>query len=130
MAKPLDESTLEACRILADAVRRERVSGVVEFIQLERSLGIAIEERTQSALATADDVFRALDQDVRKTIAGTALGIAQATVKKSRGAPAKPTEEDPVTLTRPPRPLRRPRQPSGIPALLAAVNRMNQTRDR
>ena len=53
----LDDLTVEAVHILADAVRRERVPGIVEFGVLDRALTAVAVEPTRENLTVADGVF-------------------------------------------------------------------------
>jgi hypothetical protein len=131
MALPLDAPTIDACRILADAVRRERVPDEAAFRRLERSLVVVITQKTDAALAAADGAFRALDGGVRATIAGTAIDLAQTVAEERRQAreaeaAAPPVLEVPVTEAPVPRGPRKPRPPGSLPALLSAVNRVRQ----
>lgn len=120
-----DPATIDACRILANAVHQVRVPGIVEFGLIERSLDMVVREHSQTAFTTADGAFRTLDRDSRKAIAGTAIGMAHATVaeRKKAATPAsaiiaeEPVAEAVTTTRRLPR-----RPPSGLPALLTAIN--------
>ncbi|HYH39385.1 MAG TPA: hypothetical protein VD860_14275 [Azospirillum sp.] len=108
----LDAEMVEAIRVLTDAVRRERVPGVIEFRQLERALEEAVAQGTEEHLAEAASVFHALDGDFRTRIVNRARALAQAVVDKRHGAPSEPP------LTAGPRP-----QPSaGASPFLAALN--------
>ncbi|WP_431857508.1 hypothetical protein [Azospirillum sp.] len=110
----LDAEMVEAIRVLTDAVRRERVPGVIEFRQLERALEQAVAQGTEEHLAEAASVFHALDGDFRSRIVNRARALAQAVVDKRHTAAA----DAPPPLTAGPRP-----QPSvGASPFLAALN--------
>ncbi len=125
---PLDRETVEAIQILADAVRRERVPGVVEFRQLERALEQAAEQATEEPLAEAASVFQTLDGDLQARIAASAQTLAQ-TVVEQRATPAveePPAEAAPETEAAP-KPVQKPAVPrsgrvQGASPFLAALN--------
>lgn len=109
----LDAEMVEAIQVLTDAVRRERVPGVIEFRQLERALEQAVAQGTEEHLAEAASVFHALDGDFRTRIVNRARALAQAMVDKRHGAAAQTPP-----LTAGPRPL----QSAGASPFLAALN--------
>lgn len=115
----LDAETVKAIQVLTDAVRRERVPGVIEFRQLERALEQAVAQRTEEHLAEAASVFHAMDGDFRSRIVNRARALAQAVVDKRRTTAA----EAPPPLTAGPRP---PQSPGASPFLAA----LNQSRPR
>lgn len=86
----LDAETIEAIQVFTDAVRRERVPGVVEFRQLERALEMAIVQGTSEHLTEAASVFHALDHDLRARIVNRARTMAQAVVERRHTAAAPP----------------------------------------
>lgn len=124
----LDAETVEAIQVLTDAVRRERVPGVIEFRQLERALEEAVAQGTEEHLAEAASVFHAMDGDFRTRIVARARALAQSVVEKRHAAPAEPRPPEPRSpepppLTAGPRP---PQSPGASPFLAA----LNQSRPR
>lgn len=63
MPTPFDDNMVEAIRLLTDAVKTERVPGIVEFRLLERALEEVARNPTTTLLAHASAAFRALDRD-------------------------------------------------------------------
>ncbi|NYZ11257.1 hypothetical protein HL658_01740 [Azospirillum sp. RWY-5-1] len=63
MPTPFDDTMVEAIRLLTDAVKTERVPGIVEFRLLERALEEVARNPTTTLLAHASAAFRALDRD-------------------------------------------------------------------
>lgn len=120
---PLDPETVEAIRVLTDAVRRERVPGVIEFRQLERALEQAVAQGTGEHLAEAASVFHALDGDFRTRIVARARALAQAVVDKRRSAAATVPADGEPPLAAGPRP---PLAQNASPFLAA----LNQSRPR
>jgi hypothetical protein len=119
----LDAETVEAIQVLTDAVRRERVPGVIEFRQLERALEEAVAQGTGERLAEAASVFHAMDGDFRTRIVARARALAQAMVDKRHAAPPEPRSQEPPPLTAGQRP---PQSPGASPFLAA----LNQSRPR
>lgn len=115
---PLDPETVEAIRLLADAVRRERVPGIIEFRQLERALEQALAQGTEERLAEASSVFHTLDGDFRTRIVARARTLAQAVVEQRHAATAE--------LPPPAPPAAAPRAQGASPFLAA----LNQSRGR
>ena len=112
---PLDAETVKALEVLTDAVRRERVPGVVEFRQLERALEHALIQGSGEHLAEAASVFHAMDSDFRTRIVNRARALAQAVVDKRRtDAPATPEPPSPAAGAHRPQ--------SGASPFLAALN--------
>jgi hypothetical protein len=122
---PLDHETVEAIKVLTDAVRRERVPGVVEFGQLERALEQAARQATEEHLAEAASAFHALDGDFQTRIVSRAQTLAH-TVVEQRRAPAAAAPESPVPLPAPaPAPksaVPRSSRVQGASPFLAALN--------
>lgn len=58
-----DDNMVEAIRLLTDAVKTERIPGIVEFRLLERALEEVARNPTTTLLAHASAAFRALDRD-------------------------------------------------------------------
>lgn len=114
---PLDAETMEAIQVFTDAVRRERVPGVVEFRQLERALEMAIVQGTSEHLNEAASVFHALDRDLRSRIVNRARAMAQAVVDRRHGGAAPPPDGG-VPLT----PGQRPPLAQNASPFLAALN--------
>lgn len=118
MAIPNDERTSEAIEILRDAVKTERVPGVVEFGLLDRALAAVREAPTEANLALADAAFRALAEGVRLRVADRALADARFVAEERK-------EQSSNAVTQIPHPRRRvERDTSGLPPLLRAVNRL------
>lgn len=133
MPTPLDDLTVEAVRVLTDAVRRERVPGIVEFGVLERALSAVTVEPTRENLTVADSVFDTLDSSLQQSIADRAIVIARDVVAE-RHAPVtlevtpvrapSPPEQAPATSAKP------AGQRAGLTPLLSALNRVRQTPSR
>ncbi|HYD68202.1 hypothetical protein [Azospirillum sp.] len=105
-----EDTTEDALRVLADAVHRERVPGIVEFRLLEHALETATVTPTAENLALAAAAFDALDHDFRQRIIDRAHGLAHAVADQRR------------TTTKPD-PGRPARSPQGLASpLLAALN--------
>ncbi len=131
---PLDRETVEAIQILTDAVRRERVPGMVEFRQLERALEQAAEQATEEQLAEAASVFQTLDGDFQARIAASAQALAQ-TVVEQRGTAAveEPPAEAAPEPEAAPKPVQKPAVPrsgrvQGPSPFLAALNQSRPRR--
>ncbi|WP_448189741.1 hypothetical protein [Azospirillum sp. sgz301742] len=118
----LDRETVEAIQVLTDAVRRERVPGVVEFRQLERALEQAAEQATEEHLAEAASAFRALDGDFQTRIITRAHTLAR-TVVEQRHAPAAASETPAAAPASAPKaPAPRASRVQGASPFLAALN--------
>ncbi|NYZ16446.1 hypothetical protein HL658_28215 [Azospirillum sp. RWY-5-1] len=102
-----DQQGLRAIRVLAEAVRRERVPGVVEFRLLTGFLEKAIDDSSDEELDLASAAFDALDVEFRRRIADRALVLAD----QERG--------DRPTIDRSPPPPRRAKAATGF---LTALN--------
>jgi len=122
MAKATDERTSEAIDILRDAVKTERVPGVVEFGILDRALSAARAAPTEANMALADAAFRALDEGVRLRVVDRALADARIVVEERKGGRSDAVTQIPVTRRR------GERDTSGLPPLLRAVNRLRDTK--
>lgn len=108
---PLDREMVEAIHVLTDAVRRERVPGVVEFRQIERALEQAAEQATQEHLAEAASAFHALDGDFQTRIISRAQTLARIVVEQ-RHAPAAAAM---ASVTAPPESALAPATPQAPP---------------
>lgn len=129
MPKKDDPALLSAVQVLADAVRRERIPGVVEFRQLEDALKEIASEPSDNRWATADAAFNALDPDLRQRVADRAQQLAYKEAKTRRSAPAesvpaqKPPPPNPAAQSAPvQQPPPAPKKPSASP-FLNALNR-------
>lgn len=125
----LDREMVEAIQVLADAVRRERVPGVIEFRQLERALEQAVAQGTEEHLAEAASVFHTLDDDFRTRIVARARTLAQAVVDQRHAVTAElPPPHEPALLKDGPLKAgpRPPRSQAASPFLAA----LNQSRPR
>ncbi|BAI76021.1 hypothetical protein AZL_d01950 (plasmid) [Azospirillum sp. B510] len=132
----LDRETLEAVGVLARAVERERVPGVLECRLLANALRRTLDSGGERELTEASRVFRTLDIDLRERIVSRARLEAQQTRDQVRKAGAKgpeaagqPAEEEVVTLEIPALdipaiPARRPAEPKDRAGtnFLAALN--------
>jgi hypothetical protein len=81
-----DNSADDAIRVLADAVHRERVPGIVEFHLLERALETASVAPSTENMALAAAAFHALDPDLRQRIIERARSLAHAMADQRREA--------------------------------------------
>lgn len=133
MPKKDDPDLLNAVQVLADAVRRERIPGVVEFRQLEDALKEIAAEPSDNRWATADAAFSALDPDLRQRVADRAQQLAYKEAKTRRGAtpplnsptppPAAQSAPAGAPAKQPPAPpAPAPKKPSASP-FLNALNR-------
>lgn len=102
-----DDDTIRSIRVLAAAVERERVPGVVEFRLLADALDRALADRDHDELERAAVAYGALDVEFRRRIAERARALATA------------VRADPTMVEAPRRPAEQPRAPTG---LLAALN--------
>jgi len=119
----LDRETLEAVGVLARAVERERVPGVLECRLLANALKRTLDSGRENELTEASRVFRTLDAELRDRI------VARARVEAQQArAQAKATETDAgrdvVTQEIPALPARRAAEPKGRAGtnFLAALN--------
>lgn len=124
-----DPDLLNAVQVLADAVRRERIPGVVEFRQLEDALKEIASEPSDNRWATADAAFNALDPDLRQRVADRAQQLAYKEAKTRRSAPAESAPPlnapapNPAAQSAPAKqPPPAPKKPSASP-FLNALNR-------
>lgn len=132
MPKKDDPALLNAVQVLADAVRRERIPGVVEFRQLEDALKEIASEPSDNRWATADAAFNALDPDLRQRVADRAQQLAYKEAKTRRSATpplSAPAQSPPATNTgaqsapaKQPAPPPPPKKASASP-FLNALNR-------
>jgi len=122
MAKATDGRTSEAIDILRDAVKTERVPGVVEFGILDRALSAARAAPTEANMALADAAFRALDEGVRLRVVDRALADARVVVEERKGSRSDAVTQIPATRRR------GERDTSGLPPLLRAVNRLRDVK--
>ena len=126
MPGTLDRETLEAVGVLARAVERERVPGVLECRLLANALKRTLDSGRENELNEASRVFRTLDAELRDRI------VARARVEAQQArAQAKATEtvesdasRDVVTQEIPAIPARRAAEPKGRAGtnFLAALN--------
>lgn len=127
MPKNDDPDLLNAVQVLADAVRRERIPGVVEFRQLEDALKEIAVEPSEDGWATAGAAFNALDPDLRQRVADRAQQLAYKEAKTRRGEAAPPAAMNPAANNPPaPQPAAptpaAPKKPAASP-FLNALNR-------
>ncbi|CAO3439433.1 hypothetical protein [Azospirillum endophyticum] len=122
----LDRETLEAVGVLARAVERERVPGVLECRLLANALRRTLDSGQERELTEASRVFRTLDSDLRERIVARARVEAKETRAQAKGAEtaAKPDGRDVVTQEIPAIPARRAPEPKGGAGtnFLAALN--------
>lgn len=120
MAQDRDQDTSHAARVMADAVRVERIPGVIEFGILERALIDIAENPTDETISLAESVFQVLERDIRRRITDRALAIAHTVANERTGRAAR----EPVT-TEPAAPRRDQRAPARTPSgLLSVLNRI------
>ncbi|WP_042702686.1 hypothetical protein [Azospirillum sp. B506] len=132
----LDRETLEAVGVLARAVERERVPGVLECRLLANALKRTLDSGGERELTEASRVFRTLDADLRERIVARARVEAQQTRAQAKvagltaaGTAAAETtaiaaDQDAVTQEIPAMPTRRVSEPKGHAGtnFLAALN--------
>lgn len=126
-----DPDLLNAVQVLADAVRRERIPGVVEFRQLEDALKEIGEDPNDIRWATADAAFNALDPDLRQRVADRAQQLAykEAKVRREGVGPvvAKPPAATTAAAAAAPVTKQQTTQPTaqktGASPFLSALNR-------
>lgn len=85
----LDRETLEAVGVLARAVERERVPGVLECRLLANALKRTLDSGRERELTEASRVFRTLDVDLRERIVARARLEAQQTRAQTKGTQMK-----------------------------------------
>lgn len=107
---------MEAIRLLTDAVKTERIPGIVEFRLLERALEEVARNPTTTLLAHASAAFRALDRDHQILVVKRAEAMAHRAADLRRmtnftmdGAHGKPAP-------------RQPRQKKSASPFLSALN--------
>ena len=130
MPKNDDPDLLNAVQVLADAVRRERIPGVVEVRKLEDALKEIAVDPSENGWATAGAAFNALDPDLRQRVADRAQQLAYKEAKTRRGEAAAPAAASPAANASPaaksppapPPPAPPPKKPAASP-FLAALNR-------
>lgn len=86
MPNPFDDNMVEAIRLLIDAVKTERVPGIVEFRLLERALEEVARNPTTTLLAHASAAFRALDRDHKNHVMRRAEAMAHQAADRRRTA--------------------------------------------
>ena len=84
----LDRETLEAVGVLARAVERERVPGVLECRLLANALKRTLDSGQERELAEASRVFRTLNTDLRERIVARARVEAQQARAEAKGKTA------------------------------------------
>ncbi|MBP2297614.1 hypothetical protein [Azospirillum picis] len=89
----LDRETLEAVGILARAVERERVPGVLECRLLASALHRTLESGRESDLGEASRIFRTLDSELRDRIVTRSRLEAHQARRRTAAAVAKPVAE-------------------------------------
>lgn len=100
MIRDDDPDTLSALQVLTDAVRRERIPGVVEFRQLEDALKDVATDPTGNRWASADAAFNALEPDLRQRVADRANQLAvKEAENRRRGMGASPAVTGGVPLS-------------------------------
>lgn len=122
----LDRETLEAVGVLARAVERERVPGVLECRLLANALKRTLDSGRENELTEASRVFRTLDADLRDRIVARARVEAQQARAQAKTAETAGTDasRDVVTQEIPAIPARRAAEPKGRAGtnFLAALN--------
>ncbi|HEY0835754.1 MAG TPA: hypothetical protein VGE72_17760 [Azospirillum sp.] len=110
----LDDGTLQAIQVLAAAVERERVPGIVEFHQTADALSRAYASRSPEDLEYAVTAFDSLDREFRARIVERAQTIAR--TERGRLPVPVPPKAAPSRVARP------TRRPSGGTGFLGALN--------
>ncbi|CAO3404631.1 hypothetical protein [Azospirillum palustre] len=122
----LDRETLEAVGVLARAVERERVPGVLECRLLANALKRTLDSGRENELSEASRVFRTLDAELRDRIVARARVEAQQARAQAKAAETVETDasRDVVTQEIPALPARRGAEPKGRAGtnFLAALN--------
>ncbi|HYH18301.1 MAG TPA: hypothetical protein VD995_06750 [Azospirillum sp.] len=111
----LDDGTLQAIQVLAAAVERERIPGIVEFHQTADALSRAYASRSPEDLEYAVTAFDSLDRELRTRIVERAHAIAR-TERGRLPIPAPPASV-PARAARPAR-----RTSGGATGFLSALN--------
>jgi hypothetical protein len=111
----LDRETLEAVGVLARAVERERVPGVLECRLLANALKRTLDSGRERELTEASRVFRTLDVDLRDRIVARARMEAQQTRAQAKAAvaPDSSVDREVVTQEIPALPVWRVSDPKG-----------------
>lgn len=111
----LDRETLEAVGVLARAVERERVPGVLECRLLANALKRTLDSGRERELTEASRVFRTLDVDLRERIVARARVEAQQARAQAKAAAAPDTaiDREEVTQEIPALPAWRVSEPKG-----------------
>lgn len=122
----LDRETLEAVGVLARAVERERVPGVLECRLLANALKRTLDSGRENELTEASRVFRTLDAELRDRIVARARVEAQQARAQAKAVETVETDasRDVVTQEIPAIPARRGAEPKGRAGtnFLAALN--------
>ncbi|MBK1838306.1 hypothetical protein JHL17_12860 [Azospirillum sp. YIM B02556] len=122
----LDRETLEAVGVLARAVERERVPGVLECRLLANALKRTLDSGQERELTEASRVFRTLDSDLRERIVARARVEAKETRAQAKAVEAEvmSADREVVTQEMPALPARRISEPKGGAGsnFLAALN--------
>jgi len=122
----LDRETLEAVGVLARAVERERVPGVLECRLLANALKRTLDSGRENELTEASRVFRTLDAELRERIVARARVEAQQARAQAKASETAGTDasRDVVTQEIPALPARRAAEPKGRAGtnFLAALN--------
>ncbi|WP_395457414.1 hypothetical protein ACHMW5_21560 (plasmid) [Azospirillum melinis] len=122
----LDRETLEAVGVLARAVERERVPGVLECRLLANALKRTLDSGRENELSEASRVFRTLDAELRDRIVARARVEAQQARAQAKAGETVGTDasRDVVTQEIPAIPARRGAEPKGRAGtnFLAALN--------
>ncbi len=87
-ADALDELTVRAAGILAEAVREASIPGVVEFRTVATALDRAVKDRSRTALQHAESTFDRMDEEVRADI--NALASTKAHESRAAAPTAAP----------------------------------------
>lgn len=116
-ARLLDDGTLQAIQVLAAAVERERIPGIVEFHQTADALSRAYASRSPEDLEYAVTAFDSLDRELRTRIVERAHAIAR-TERGRLPIPAPPVSAQ----QRAPRPAAGRRTGGGATGFLSALN--------
>ncbi|WP_434623536.1 hypothetical protein [Azospirillum sp. B2RO_4] len=111
----LDRETLEAVGVLARAVERERVPGVLECRLLANALKRTLDSGRERELTEASRVFRTLDVDLRERIVARARVEAQQARAQAKAAatPDSAVDREEVTQEIPALPAWRISEPKG-----------------
>ena len=113
-----DDTMVEAIRLLTDAVKTERVPGIVEFRLLERALEEVSRNPTTTLLAHASAAFRALDRDHQILVMNRAEAMAHREAALRRVTNFTLDSRDP----RPPHRTPKPKPKQAASPFLSALN--------